>query len=169
MEKQFLVQLQQEESELSRKLDAIRGVIAVYAPHAATFLKPMSTLKVASALAERAVKASKDNYAKEVRAIAADVIRNSPSLPVPTKVIVDRVLLHGMEIRGQNALNAVSALLSRSEDFVANGRSGWTLAEMNQSYGFSPNENEAPNGNAAGASEAGGGATPPYHQPNPFD
>ena len=170
MDQQFLDKLQQEEAELSRKLDAIRGVIAVYTPTGPVARpKALSPLAVASALLQRGVRSAKDSYASDVRGIAADVIRSSSSLPVPTKIIVDEVMRRGIEIRGQSALNAVSALLSRSDDFVANGRSGWTLAEMNQSYGFSPNENEAPNGNAAGASEAGGGATPSNHQPNPFD
>jgi hypothetical protein len=157
-----LEHLRQEEAELSRKLDAVRGVIAVYAP--AEALKPMSATQVSSALVDRAVRASKDTYSSDVREIAADVIRNAAVRPVPTKRIVEAVKARGVAIRGQNELNAVSALLSRSPAFVSNGRIGWTLA-VSQSEGHGSDENEAPSGGAAGASEAGWTGIRPYHQP----
>lgn len=165
MDNQILDHLRQEEAELSRKLEAVRGVIAVYAPDEPPRLNSAPATHVASELVNRPARSSRDSYANDVRAIATDIIRNSATLPVRTQVIVDAVKGRGIAIRGQNELNAMSALLSRSPDFVSNGRTGWTLASMDKRYGLSPDENEAPNGKAAGASEAGWGATQSFHQP----
>lgn len=156
----ILLHLREEERELSRKLEAIRSVIAVYAPahipNPPPRARPKPSTSVASVMIERAAAAARDTYAGDVRAIATRTIESSPVLPVPTRTIVEAVQRAGIEIRGLVPLNAVSALLSRSDDFVSNGRAGWTLKSFDERYGLSPKENEAPSGDTTDASETRG-------------
>jgi hypothetical protein len=175
MDRHIISSLRAEESGLLKKLDAIRAVIALYEGEAvAAPPRHDNAPRVAASNQEITSKEGDDlslgrggpAYGEKVRAVARETILHATVLPVPTRDIVAEVKKAGIQISGQNELNAVSALLSRHGDFVSNGRAGWTLRAVDQRYGLtSPNENEAPNGNAAGASEAGEvGASPNENQ-----
>lgn len=64
---------------------------------------------------------------KALRA-AATLISNSNG-PVPTRDILEHLESIGITISGENPLNNLSALLSNSNKFVAQGRSGWVLKD----------------------------------------
>lgn len=49
--------------------------------------------------------------------------------PVPTGQIAAHLQQVGIEVRGKNPRNSLSAMLSHSTRFVSHGRAGWTLAE----------------------------------------
>ncbi len=58
---------------------------------------------------------------------AADFIRDSDG-PMRTADILAYLELHNVIIDGQAPVSNLSAMLSRSEDFISHGRAGWTLA-----------------------------------------
>jgi hypothetical protein len=147
MDTTILNHLRAEAEELSRKLDAVQAVIAVYDPT----VTPAPKASANSASKNDAVPPSPQprlaggtEYSRKIREIARDTIALSSVLPVPTRVVVDAVKQRGIEIRGLNEFNAVSALLSRSNEFQSQGRAGWILAEFAARYGVdAPNENGA--------------------------
>lgn len=47
--------------------------------------------------------------------------------PTPTRDIYDHLVSEGVTLSGDNPVNNLSAMLSNSEEFVAHGRSGWTI------------------------------------------
>ena len=53
---------------------------------------------------------------------------------------MDRLSNQGVEIQGAVPQNVVSSILSRSDEFQSNGRSGWTLAKTSEG-GNTPDEN----------------------------
>jgi hypothetical protein len=57
---------------------------------------------------------------------------NGDGSPVPTRELVAYGKEQGLEIRGQNELNALSALLSRNSDFRNVDRYGWVIVDATQ-------------------------------------
>ncbi len=49
------------------------------------------------------------------------------SYPTPTTEILEALVAQGIEVGGEVPRNSLSSSLSRSEEFKAHGRSGWTL------------------------------------------
>lgn len=47
--------------------------------------------------------------------------------PTPTTEILEALVAQGIEVGGEVPRNSLSSSLSRSEEFKAHGRSGWTL------------------------------------------
>lgn len=52
--------------------------------------------------------------------------------PVPTKALLEMLAERGIRFGGQQPRNTLSVLLSRSKRFVAHGRRGWTLTDVDQ-------------------------------------
>lgn len=50
--------------------------------------------------------------------------------PTPTTEILEALVAQGIEVGGEVPRNSLSSLLSRSEEFKAHGRSGWTLVVL---------------------------------------
>jgi hypothetical protein len=48
--------------------------------------------------------------------------------PVPTTALLEHLKRQGIQFGGRQPRNTLSVLLSRSKDFVAHGRRGWTMA-----------------------------------------
>ena len=119
------------------------------APTQAVTTAPATGSALVKVVAERRLNA----YATSVRDVARGVIE-AASGPVPTRDIVAAVKSFGIAISGQNELNAVSALLSRSPDFKNADRTGWVLANPVH------HENGALNGKPASAPEVEGIAVP---------
>lgn len=164
MDAHIIDALRKEAADLSLKLSAIRNTLTIYgvdvaqgdippaAPSPLRKIVSRSYPSVATGMARQAV-----SYAERVRDVARLTIERSDVLPVPTRDIIEEVKRAGIEIRGQSELNAVSALLSRSSDFVSNGRTGWTLANVSEIPKPSASiENGAPEG----APDTGGVAAP---------
>jgi hypothetical protein len=99
------------------------------------------------------------SYGQGVIDAACKFLPNPGDNPMLTRDLLAKMERYGVEIRGKNKLNALSALLARSSQVKGYGRSGWTLAqerdtaEITETLGDQPqNETKAPDGNAASAS-----------------
>lgn len=101
-----------------QKLKAVRIALAAY--EGTTKESSQPPRKVIS----RAVSESRERAID----LAAELIRGR-IYPTPTRDIVAHVQDHGVAISGKDPVSNMSAMLSQSERFQANGRSGWTLAE----------------------------------------
>lgn len=113
-----------------RKLSALRQVLAHYdelshakaEPSASSELQPprqnfQPPLRRASSLArEKAVE------------LAEEYLRGRRE-PTPTREIYAFMLSRGAELRGKEPTSNLSAILSKSAEFVPHGRAGWTLSE----------------------------------------
>lgn len=75
--------------------------------------------------------------------IARRLIDAANGEPVPTMKILETALAEGIAIEGTVPRNVVSSILSRSDDFEANGRIGWTFKGAHV-----PQTNEAPSADA---------------------
>ena len=60
---------------------------------------------------------------------AETIIRASNGDPVPTSDILEQLQEQGIAVPGERPLNNLSAMLSNSGLFAANGRRGWTLKQ----------------------------------------
>jgi hypothetical protein len=74
--------------------------------------------------------------------------------PIPLRDMYHEIVeVRGCHIGGKDPINGLSAILSRSPQFVSHGRSGWTLAEKEEaSQTETPNSGElfgAPKSNGA--------------------
>ena len=63
----------------------------------------------------------------EILAVAKEFLAGRVD-PTPTKMIMEVLADRGVHVGGTVPQNGVSSMLSKSEDFVSHGRSGWTLA-----------------------------------------
>lgn len=154
MNNEIVARMREEEADLSRKLAAVRQFLAAYGE------APSGEGEVNAAMRKPAMekraetqrgKISIDGYGAYGRGIVANAMMAmivSPS-PVKTRKIVEHLDAMGVDITGENKINAVGALLSRSSDIVSHGKSGWTLADEESARAiiqrYAHNENEAPN------------------------
>ncbi|MFY9294271.1 MAG: hypothetical protein WAP03_26845 [Methylorubrum rhodinum] len=60
---------------------------------------------------------------------AARLLITNRTGPVPTVDVYDHIVGLGITIRGENPVNNLSAMLSNSGLFKANGRAGWTMRD----------------------------------------
>ena len=163
LDQSIIEHLRAEEAELISKLEAIRSVLIVYGADVktgASFSAP-HIAKQASALLEgntARVRAPLDRfsaYGANVIRTAMRCIEEHPIVPVPTRLLVDLIQERGVEIRGEDKVNALSALLARCLEVKSNGRRGWTIEHDEEESGEDgPNENEASHGQAGDASDA---------------
>lgn len=127
-----------EEAELLRKLAAVRAFLDVYAagagkaagattPRAAKPSRPAG--ERATPARERVEISRFSPYGASVVIAAKRAISRAFVQPVPTRKLAEMIEADGLEIRGEDKVNALSALLSRSIDVQSNGRRGWTLAQ----------------------------------------
>lgn len=175
MDGDIVTRLKQEEAELSRKLKAVRDVLSAYGVGDDSSATP-SPRKSGSR-----EKHGIEGYGEYGRMIVAHamLVLLTEDGPVKTRDIVKYLEAGNIDITGENKINAVGALLSRSVDITSHGKSGWSIADRPKAIEIvnkyvpksapEAGENEAPNGNAAGASEGGveGAATPymPFSDP----
>ena len=171
MDSGIVQQMRAEEADLMRKLDAVRAFLAAYGEPAASSTKQAPPKKPGGGSRG---KVGLDGFGEYGRATVIEAMKfiSKHDHPVITRRIVEAMTARGYEIRGNDPVNALSALLARCADVISHGRSGWTLADpesFKRTLGDAQNENEAPNGSAAGASETRGwGAPPPSpHIANP--
>lgn len=154
MTEDVIATVQAEEISLLAKLAAVRAFLGVYAPPSGE-VKPVASSSFRAEIEQRikSQEARQERYADRVRAMARELIETRTA-PVPTREIVDYVQRKGVEIRGQSAQNALSALLSRHPDFENFDRQGWAIVRPDTANkGKGPDENEALNGIPASASE----------------
>lgn len=176
--------MRSEEAELVRKLDAVRHFLKAYASgsQSDSAASPRSTRSAAS---PRSLTSRKDKFGSYGQGIIDTSVKILPAhgnSPMPTRDLVEKLERYSVEVRGENKVNALSALLARSTSIQGYGRSGWTRAagvdvnaeDIAEILGDeAQNGNAAPDGEANGAAEtAGWGVQPPSPafvvKPNPW-
>lgn len=177
MDADIVERMREEEADLVRKLQAVRDFLTVYGG------QPKVTAKATVSSTPRAdsggrPKVEIDSFTAQTRTsvvLALQALTANTGL-MKTSELVQFVEAMGHTINGDNKVNALGALLARSADVIGHGKSGWELADREKALqivsNYTPKRNEAPAGNAWGASEADGegGRTPdpsPVH-PRPW-
>jgi hypothetical protein len=151
---EFLSRMRAEEAELTRKLTAVRHVIAAYSgsspQSSASETKPRDS--------QRRPRTSLDGFGTYGRLVVTEAMKAllPAREPVITRKLVEELQAKGIEIRGNDPVNALSALLARSADVTSHGRKGWTITDrekFKQMLGEQAHkQTEAPNGKTEGAS-----------------
>lgn len=158
MDGDIIARMRSEEADLARKLKAVRDFLAAYGQ------APSNDIPAQGAKVQPAAPRGKvgiDGYTPYGRGIVATAM--IPMLktkhPVKTRAIVEFLQGLGVEITGQEPVNAVGALLYRSADIRSHGKAGWTVADESTANEivsqYAHKENEASHGKAEDASEAG--------------
>jgi len=163
--------LLEEERTLQTKLDAVRRMLAVYrrgndsVPPNPTFPQPPQPPPAPprAALSLRVDRFGSYGLAVVEKSIA--ILPDATGSPVMTRDLVDRLEREGMEVRGADKVNALSAILARSSRVKAHGRRGWTRAEPVRGVS-APKENEPTSGPAVGSDTANLGVQPPESAPD---
>jgi len=132
----IIAQMKAEQADLRRKLEAIQAVLAAYG--VTDTAAPATTARTGALLAttskvpplrERVPLSRFSEYGAQVVNAALHVVQARSSGPVLTRDLVAEIEKMGIEIRGNDKVNALSALLARSADLVSHGRRGWTASE----------------------------------------
>jgi hypothetical protein len=162
MEEDIVKRMRAEEADLVRKLDAVRQFLAVYggAPKPVTLSRTSNAMRPSATRPSLAARVDKfGSYGQGVIDAACKFLPGESDGPMLTRDLLAKLERQGVQIRGKNPLNALSALLARSSQVKGWGRSGWTLAgerhasEIAESRGIAaPNETKAPAGDAESAS-----------------
>jgi len=158
MTEEIVTAMRAEKATLLRRLDVVGQFLAVYSA------SPQPRTEARSPIAEntnrRVVSGNGfpvgrfTSYGASVIKAAISALDKRGGAPVSTRELVELIAAQGVEIRGESKTNALFGILRRSLDIKNHGRQGWTLADASSPQ-FAPNENEALNGHAASASEAG--------------
>ncbi|WP_019831176.1 hypothetical protein [Sphingomonas sp. PR090111-T3T-6A] len=142
MEAEFIARMQAEQRELERKLKAVRDLLAAYGaepaaePNATIVETSVVEIASANAVAEKKPAASPrpkvgmDGFGDYGRTIIAECMRAmllTPQMPIKTRRLVEILESKNVGITGDNKINAVGALLSRSIDITSHGKAGWTV------------------------------------------
>lgn len=151
---------------LDAKASAIRSVINLYRDQ----YNPQS-VKPSPIQSARSAAPTNSTFTDAILQVARRVVTEAGGVPVPTTTILSAVEDAGIEVAAAVPRNVISSALSRSAEFKANGRVGWTLSgapslvssEFDDVLGSSIHHNEnEPHSGDAGGSETGeeGAATP---------
>ena len=172
MDADIVKRMRAEEADLVRKLQAVRDFLSAYgeAPREAA-----TGRVVASAESGARPKVSIDSFTAQTRpsvVLAMKALMSTHGL-MKTSELVQAIEAMGHTVNGDNKVNALGALLSRSADLIGHGKSGWELADRERALEivshYAPKENEAPPAMLVRASEADGegGRTPDPSSVNP--
>jgi hypothetical protein len=163
----LIATLLEEERALQAKLEAVRRMLAVYrgtgneaaapSPIRAKPLDPSSFLTEHRSHVLRIDKFGA--YGNAIVEKSLTLLPDAKGAPVMTRDLIERLERSGMEVRGTNKVNALSAILARSSRLTAHGRRGWTRAKSEGSSAHK--ENEPTSGNAVGSDAADKGVQPP--------
>lgn len=153
MDGDIIARIDEEEADLLRKLKAIQEFKAAYG------VRSVEGAAVDSRKSNSRSRVSIEGFGKYGRTVVAEAMRFLlfATTPMKTRELVPNIEAMGVNINGENKINALGALLARSIDIVSHGKAGWTLADKERArvivaeHGH--NETEAPSGEAAGASE----------------
>jgi hypothetical protein len=135
------------------KLSALREARKHYLRDAAL---PAQEVERASPHTER--RSSREMAPQRRRALEeTEAFLTGKTSPVLTRDIFHQIVtVKGCEIGGRDPQNGLSAILSRSEKFIAHGRAGWTLAEVKSDA----TESETPNSSELFGAPKANGAEP---------
>lgn len=183
MNTDIVKQMRAEEADLVRKLQAVRDFLAAYGEALKGEGQAERTAPKGSSSGGRSKSVPITSYQADTRtsvALALMFMASSPGL-VKTAELVTAIEAMGHEIGGANKVNALGALLSRSEDVEGHGKRGWTVYDRDEALALArkhagqylgddtQKEKEPTKGNAGGSDTGwGGDATPshPWNQPS---
>lgn len=167
MDADIVKRMRAEEADLSRKLQAVRAFLSAYgeAPRDADDSDTSRRESRESSAREKVDITSFTEQTRRSVLLAIQAMTTTSKL-MKTRDLVVAVENTGHEISGQNKVNALGALLARSEDIVGHGKSGWALADREKAIAivqkYLLNENGAPPAEPESAPEAAGwGVSPP--------
>lgn len=134
MDDDIIARMRKEEAELSRKLRAVRDLLAAYGADTSSQAVPISRpAEVRTSESGRSTPREKvgvegfGSYGRTVVVEAMRFLQGADRL-LKTREIVAHLEELGIELRGESKVNAVGALLSRSTDIMSHGKAGWALA-----------------------------------------
>lgn len=104
-----------ERARLLRRLEALNGVIAAYEGSAVAYQNEIRTRDRFS------------QYGSRIVGAVCEIVSQADA-PIPTRVLVGLLRDRGVDVRGVDQANALSALLARSSELQSQGRRGWLLA-----------------------------------------
>lgn len=183
MNADIVKQMRAEEADLVRKLRAVRDFLAAYGEAPKGDSSAESSAPKGSRSHARSKSVPITSYQADTRtsvALALMFMATNEGL-VKTADLVKAIEGMGHEIGGANKVNALGALLSRSEDVEGHGKSGWTVYDREralalarehagQYLGEGTQKEKEPTSGSAGGSDAGreGVAAPtnPFEQPS---
>jgi hypothetical protein len=166
---EFAQKVLDEEAELERKLAAVRAVKAAYgigvaAATGAAAARSNTTGVGAPARPPRRMADRMDKfgaYGQGIIDVALQFLPGESDGPMPTRDLVSKLERYGTEVRGENKVNALSALLARSSKIKGHGRAGWTLVGeravqpiIETLGGDGPHKENEPHSDDAGGSDA---------------
>ena len=172
----IVAQMQELEADLVRKLDAVRLFLTTFVEvrdDMASALKAPPRPAVRREDVKRKTPAEKidkfGSYGQAVIDASLAILPGENESPMATRVLVEKLDFRGVEVRGENKVNALSALLARSSKIKGHGRSGWTIYGERQHNDFdellgadAPQKELEPTSEVAvGSSAAGWGVPPP--------
>lgn len=172
----FVDQMKAERAALLRKVAGLDAALAAYgvssgaegaAPLVVRVRNETPVVRAPRNAAERVDKFG--SYGMQVVEAVISYLPSVSSPPVPTREIVTALEQSGIAVRGENKVNALSALLARSSKIKGHGRSGWTLADAQTAPTLktilgndeAQNENEPTRESEVGSETAGLGAPTP--------
>lgn len=175
MDGDIVERMRTEEAELSKKLEAVRAFLAAYGDGGS----PAPTARKAATGSRP--KVGLDGYGDYGRkvVIASMQVLLTANHPMQTRSVLDAIIGMGIEVSGESKINALGALLGRSEDIRSHGKAGWSLIDRDkvlplvgdQTHGedvrkilgddVSQKENEPNSEDAAGSDAAGWSAPTP--------
>lgn len=180
MNAEIVKQMRAEEADLVRKLQAVRDFLAAYGEAPKGDYRTESASLKGSRSNARSKSVPITSYQADTRtsvALALMFMATSDGL-MKTADLVSCIEGLGHEIGGANKVNALGALLSRSEDVEGHGKRGWTVHDREhalalarehagQYLGEDTQKENEPESETASDSDAGKeGVAPPT---NPFD
>ncbi|MDE1915056.1 MAG: hypothetical protein KGJ57_04775 [Sphingomonadales bacterium] len=141
MDSDVIEKLRREEADLTQKLEAVRMILRAYGDtkdithtvshvHRAVLPKPNNGEQDGNGKSRE--KMTLDRFSAYGRAVVGAAIRecaNYQEGPITSREMVRLVEKQGIDVRGADKVNAISALLARSIDLKPNGRKGWTLSD----------------------------------------
>jgi hypothetical protein len=169
----IVAQMQELEADLIRKLEAVRQFLDTFA--GASNDAPKIAARNEGAKGKTpAIKIDKfGSYGQAVIDASIAILPGEGESPMPTRVLVEKLAFCNVEVRGENKVNALSALLARSSKIKSHGRSGWTIYGERQPTTTpedefaslvgnpAPEEKEPHSSDAGGSVASGWGAPPP--------
>lgn len=169
VDSEIIAQMRREEADLSRKLKAVRDLLAAYSVAPSNEVPPTKSSRSEPATQARE-KVAIEGFSDYGRSIVASAMREmlSATQPVKTRQIVEALQAKQIAISGKDPVNALGAMLYRSIDITSHGKAGWTLAdpqaakEVVGKYAYKENE---PHSENAGGSDAGNGSAPTFPKP----
>ncbi len=158
------------------KLATVRQVLATFgaAPNGAGGAARKATPKAKSPRSSSNRQDKFGSYGQSVIDAVLPLLPGEDQRPVATRELLEKLEFRQIEVRGENKVNALSALLARSSKVKGHGRAGWTAfgspaePEVNEDHDESGDqkedaqkENEPVSVTASGSDAAGWGVPPP--------